>query len=369
MFTWTLKTLLNQRLGLLVSATGVAAAFVLVVFFEAVFAGESTQIIAYIQNTKADIWVMQKGVSNMHMASSYVRDWRTDKVAAMPGVKNVTPILYLNTVVKAGGRDWFCFVVGLEPGSKNGGPWKMAEGRSEPARGEVVIPRIIARLTGTQLGDEIRITDMPLRVVGLSEGSFSMANSVMFVHYADLADIIDIHGLVSYLLVEAMPGTDINGLTNKIKTDIDKVNAMSREDFIVSDYRVALMMGVEIVSMMTVIGTILAALIMAFTAYMNVVRRRRELAIAKALGMSNRALYVSVILQSCIITLLGFLIATGFAYGVMPYITVLVPQVTLVMTGGNLINIGLVALIIAIFAALVPAWLVGRVDPVSAFKV
>ena len=92
---------------LVVSALAVALSFVLVIFFSAVFEGESDQMVVYLEKMQADVWVMQKGVSNMHMASSMVWDWKADLIAKNPGVREVAAILYINGPIKAGGKDWF----------------------------------------------------------------------------------------------------------------------------------------------------------------------------------------------------------------------------------------------------------------------
>lgn len=93
MLRWTIRTLLAAPLQLAASIGAIAGAFTLVLFFEAVFAGESEQIVSYIRSKDADVWVMQKGVSNMHMATSFVSDWKADRIAAMEGVEKVTSIL------------------------------------------------------------------------------------------------------------------------------------------------------------------------------------------------------------------------------------------------------------------------------------
>jgi putative ABC transport system ATP-binding protein len=65
MWQWAWKSLMGQRAGSLGGACGIAAAFVLVIFFDAVWKGESEQIVAYPREMDADVWVMQKGVSNL----------------------------------------------------------------------------------------------------------------------------------------------------------------------------------------------------------------------------------------------------------------------------------------------------------------
>lgn len=368
MLRWLAKTLWMQRLSLLASSGGVAAAFLLVVMLDAVFVGESTRIVAYLERTGADVWVMQRGVTNMHMANSFVWDWKTKRIAALPGVKRATPILYVNTVVKAGGRNWYSFVVGLLPDAQRAGPWAMAEGRAMPGAGEIVVPRLFAQMTGIGLGGEASIADKRFRVVGLSEGTFSMANSIAFVTFIDLEDLLSTSGTVSYVLVDAEPGQDAGKLAARIEQEVEKVTARTREQFVRNDFAIAVQMGVEIIAFMTVIGAALAGLIVAFTAYSQVVQRQRELAIAKALGVRNRAVYLTAAAQAMIITALGFVIASAGAWALPPVISALVPQITLVVTVEALSRTAILALAVAVVSALIPGHLVARVDPASVFK-
>lgn len=368
MLHWALKSMLRQRAGFAGSACGVAAAFILVLFFEAVFKGESEQIVAYIRHADADIWVMQQGVANMHMASSFIWDWKADRIAGMDEVASVTPILYLNTVVHAGGRDWFSYVVGRRPGDTRGGPWALAAGRGNPAAGEAVIPRVLADTAGLGIGDKIAITDHSYTVTGLSEGTFSMANSVTFVAFADLADILSAAGTVSYLLVELRPGADAATVARAIEQRVDKVTAMPRMAFLRSDFNMAMQMGVEIIALMSAIGTLLAVLIIAFTAYAQVARHRRELAVIKALGLRNVQVYAGVVAQAALVTLAGFLLAAVFAVVVMPSVPLLMPEISLAVSGAAMLRLGLLAIPVAVLASLVPAWFILRIDPVSAFS-
>jgi len=369
MLRWIIKTLWSQKTSLFSSAGGVALAFTLVITLDAVFVGESNQIVAYIRHSNPDVWVMQRGVGNMHMASTYVWDWKAKRVADLPGVKKATPILYLNSVIKAGDRNWFAFIVGLPPNTTRGGPWAMVSGEAIPGPGEIVLPNVISKLTGIGLGDEASIADKTFKIVGLSEGTFSMANSVAFVTFPDLEDVISASGTISYILVDAEPGQDPYKLAALIEDEVDKVSALPQAPFIKNDFDMAMMMGVEIIFFMTIIGSGLATMIIAFTAYSQVSRRRRELAISKALGVHNSSIYAATILQTLIITGLGYVIALVLALGLFPVLSALVPQITLFVTNEALFRLGLIALAVALVAALVPAYMVARVDPMTAFKV
>ena len=305
----------------------------------------------------------------MHMAMSFLWDWKADKIAEMPEVKRVTPILYLNSVISAGNYEPFAFIVGLLPDAERAGPWEMSTGRQIENPNEAVIPDVLSKITGVTIGGQFRIVNKTFTVVGLSKGTYSSANAVIFVPFADLEDIVSATGTYSYLLVDAEEGVDARFLAKKIRAEIDKVNALPHDEFIQNDLAMAKQMGVEIIFMMTVICSMLAALIVGFTAYSLVIRKRRELAIVKALGANNTSIFLGVIVQSNVVTLFGLLIALLFALVVIPFVPKIVPQLTLVVSISALAHIGLIAVAIAILGALVPAYVISRVDPALAFHV
>lgn len=367
MLKWTLKSLIAAPLQLVASIGAVAGAFALVLFFEAIFAGESDQIVAYIRHKDADVWVMQKGVSNMHMATSFVSDWKADRIEEVNGVERVTPILYLNTVMEAGDRNWFSFIVGLEQDDPRAGPWKTVAGEPLPAPGEAIVPQVLAEMTGLGIGDPVSIAGRNFVISGLSGDTFSMANSIVFVTMADLSDIMSSIGSMSYLLVDAERGVDPVELAARIRETVERVYALPQQAFIASDWEIAMQMGLEIIGLMTVIGGALAVMLMGFIAYSHVVQRERELAVMKALGVRSRAIYWGIMLQVGCITLAALLLAAGLVLLADPLTAWLVPQVSLSLIPEALLRLGAVALVVGLAASVIPVRRVVRVDPVSAF--
>ncbi len=228
---------------------------------------------------------------------------------------------------------------------------------------------MLSKLTGVNIGDQLRITDKNFTIVGLSKGTYSSANAVLFVPFENLEDILSSFGTYSYLLVDANEHVDAEVLAEKIRNDIEKVNALPHEEFIKNDFEMARQMGVEIIVIMTSICTVLAILIVGFTAYSLITRKRRELAIIKALGINNAKIFYSVLMQSGLVTILGFLLAMMFALFVIPYVPSLVPQLTLVVSPSAIVQLGLIALFVAIVGTLIPTYMLIRLDPASAFHV
>ena len=368
MLNWTFRELLSAPQQLLASIAAVAGALALVLFFEGVFTGESEQIVALIERTDADVWVMQKGVGNMHMTTSFLADWKVDAVAEVEGVKKATPILYLNSVIEAGGRNWFSYVVGVEQGDPRAGPWIGAGGAGLPGPGEAIVPDIFARNAGLEIGDTVRLAGRDFTVAGFSSGTFSMANSITWVTLADLADTMSSIGSVSYLLVDAVPGVDAAELSARIVEEVDKVNAMPRARFAARDFSIAVQMGLEIVWIMTLIGGAVAVLLTGFVVHSHVTEREPELAVMKALGVRDRAIWLAVLTQALVIGSLAFALAVALIQLAIPLTGALMPEVSLGMTGEALIRTGATALLASLLAAIIPVRRVLGVDPVSAFK-
>lgn len=368
MWRWVFKSLLIESKSLFASIAAAAGAFLLVIFFNAVYSGEAEQVVAYVENADADVWVMQKGVSNMHMATSYLADSRVAEVRAVRGVAEVDAILYLNTVVESGRQQWFSYVVGLDAPAPKAGPWAMAEGRAQPGPGEVVVPAVFARMSTLGLGDTLRITNRDFTVVGLSKGSFSMANSLIFMSKNDLEDLMGSLDIVSYILVKSEPGVDPSALAAAIEREVGKVHALPADQFILNDRRMAMQMGVETIALMTVIGAVLAVLLVGFTIWSQITRQRRDLAVAKALGVTNRSLYLAVAVQAAGVSLASVVVAIGMALLLIPLAGALIPQVSLLLTVTAVLRIAIVGILVALFASLICARQVARVDPVSVFQ-
>jgi len=369
MIQWTWKSLFTQPGSLIGSTLGIAFTFILVIFFDAIWRGETEQIVSYPNHINPDVWVMQEGVANMHMAMSFVWDWKADKIASLPGVKRVTPILYLNSVVTAGKQKMFAFIVGLLPDSNRAGPWDISAGRLIKNPSEVIIPDILSEISQVTVGDKLKIADKVFTIVGLSSGTYSSANTVMFVPFSDLESLLSSSGTYSYLIVDAEDGVNPAELSRLISDNVDKVNVLTHQEFVRNDAHLAKQMGVEIIMIMTAICTALAVLIIGFTSYSQVIRRKREIAIIKALGVGQLSIMLSTIIQSGILTFFGFMIAVLFAIFLIPSIPLLLPQLTLVVSLSSLIKIGLIAFFVAFTGSLIPAWLVSRLQPASAFHI
>jgi len=109
-------------------------------------------------------------------------------------------------------------------------------------------------------------------------------------------------------------------------------------------------------------------LLVAFTLYAHTARSRRDLAVLKALGFRNRHVYAGVVLQAVVLTGVATVIALSLAMVVTLAAPYVAPALSLHMTSGIVVKVGLAGLAIAIVASLVSARQVANVDPLTAFQ-
>ncbi len=365
---WGFKTLTMQKAATLASMVGISFSFLLALFFAAVWQGETEQIVAYPKKMNPDLWIMQEGVANMHMASSFVWDWKGEAIAKMPEVERVTGFLYLNTVIQVKDNKLFGFVVGLTGEANRAGPWALSDGRSLKAPDEIIVPDTLRSIFGLTKGDTVQIVDKDYRVVGFSQGTYSTANPVFFVLKEKLQDSLASEGTLSYFLLDAKPDVDIKALQQKIMAEIDNINVVSQAQFIANDYEMATQMGAETILIMTLICSTLAALIIGYACYSLAIKKRKELAIIKAMGGKAHQLVTVVLLQSISVTLLAYVLAIVFLLLLSVAMPWVAPQITVALSLSLLVKPAPFAFIIAIIGSIYPAIKLVRLDPAIAYK-
>lgn len=362
------RNLFRHRIRLLASVGGVALALTLTLALDAIYAGVANQLTTYIDRAGADVWVAQSGVRNLHMVASWLPDSVTDEVRAVPGVAEVTPILYSSDAIGAGDERAIAYVIGLPADATMGGPWSVVEGTDRVGRGEIIVDREFARSAGVSIGDSVTVLGGVARIVGLSEGTASLLNSVAFVSFDDFRTMRGGAPVVSFVLVKLGPAASPEAVAAAIARQVPSVNAQSTADFSLQERRFVMDMSAEVISIMNVIGFVVALAVVALTVYVATLARRREYGVLKALGARNAALYRVVLAQAVLSVALGFLVALAVTSLLVLVVPMAVLNLELSISAASLAKVGLFALVIAGLAAILPVRHVSSVDPAIVFR-
>lgn len=366
MLHWNLRSLIAERGTFAASAAGIALALLLALYLDAVFRGEALQIVTFIERTRADVWVLQRGVSNLHMASTRLTENEVAAVAAVPGVAGVSRVIYHAAAYGVPGAERVAYIVGVPSGDE--GMRVLVGTAVMPEPGTAIVPEPMALRAGLAMGDPIRIRNRTFRIGGFSHGTFSMANPLIYLTEDDARTLFEIGDGANLLLVSAARGVQPSQLARSIEDASEYVSALTQAELVDNDYRLALDMGGALVGILGVIGAAVAGLIVAFSAYAFAARHARELAVAKALGARPAQLMVSVLAQASLVGLSGGLLAVPAMLGLDAALSVWVPEVAVEPSPSALGMAAVASVLVAALAAAVPAALIQRTDPALAFQ-
>ena len=363
------RNLTNEPTRMAISVTGIALALVLILVIAGIFAGSEEFAVAYIKNEPAPIWLMQSGVANMHMSSSYIAPELIIEAEQIEGIKDITGVLYTGGNLESGEDSILGYIIGVNPQAEIGGPWKLVEGRQNPQRGEIVIDAELAKRLGVELGDEVNLFNTAHKIIGLSRGNFGIGSSLAFINKQALSEWMAVPpDASSFALVRPDVGIDADALAARMQSELPDLNVMQQAEFAASDIDLIRQMGVDIIRAMNLIAYIVGLLVIGLTIYTATLERSREYGMLKALGANNSRLAVVVLSQALISAALGILFGAGLAYGVAALITRISPDMLILIDPEYVLNQIPILTLVTGIAALLPASRIANLDPMIAFK-
>ena len=339
----------------------------LMLALDALIAGTEDDMVAYIDQSEADIFVSQENVRNMHMAASAIT-WRAMRLAShAKGVVSASPILYTTSVVKADGEDVLSYIIGYDPDEPLGGPKQVIAGTADLQRDEAVIDQAVARWHGLGVGDTVEIFGHTFTVAGLTHGLTNIVNTVTFIRLEDFGEVRRAN-TISYALLTVTPKADAALVAAAIMARNDDLTALPRAEFARHERRIIKDMSVELLNIMNASGLLIGLTVTALTLYTNSLRKAREYGVLKAIGAANRDLYLVVSVQALISLIIGFIGALALVWLLGQVLPLATPGIGMRVTQTGATRMLLASLLMGIVAALVPAWQLARLDPAQVFR-
>jgi putative ABC transport system permease protein len=235
-------------------------------------------------------------------------------------------------------------------------------------RGEIIVDRGFAARAGIGIGDSVAVLGGEARIVGLSEGTASLLNSVAFVSYDDFRALRGGAPVVSYVLVRVAPGAAAGDVARAIEDRVSGVTALSATAFAAEERRLVTDMSADVIAIMNVVGFVVALAVVALTVYVATLARRREYGVLKALGARNRVLYRVVLAEAALSVALGFVVGVVLTAALALAIPLTGASLELALSPESLGKVGLSATVIAGLAAVLPIRQVSGVDPAVVFR-
>jgi putative ABC transport system permease protein len=343
-------------LGLLIGATLTMAG---------VFRGMVDDGQVLIDNSGADLWVVQQGTLGPYAEPSSLRDdvWRG--IAGIQGVAETGNAAYLTIQMAHAGKDTRVMIVGIEVDRPNrpGAPPYLTAGRPI-LQGHY--EAIADERAGLKLGERVKIRRHDYTVVGLTRRMVSSSGDPMiFVPLKDAQEIQflkdndalvnerartaanpafnrpGVPGLleaaqasatqarsVNTVLVRLPPGADPAAVAGEIQRwkRLTAYTKAQMEDILIAKL---IATSAKQIGMFLVILAIVTAAIVAFIIYTMTLAKVREIAVLKLIGAKNRIIAGMILQQALALGVIGFLvgrIAAGLWGPAFPKYVLLLPQ-------------------------------------------
>lgn len=344
---------------------GAAAALLLVLVLDAVFAGALARVTAYIRTSPADVFVSQAGVRTMHMSASALPPGAPARVAEVSGVAWVAPLAYTSGAIGGPRGRQLTYVFGYEPATGRGGPGDLVRGR-QPRRGEVVVDELAAGQLGLRVGGTATVLGTPLRVSGMSRDGTSITNTTAYVTLDQFAAMRP--AAVAYLLVRAAGAVSPDVVAGRIAAAVPGTTVQTREEFAASESRIVTDMSADLLRLMSLVGLLIALAVIALGLLTTTLARLRDFAVLKALGAGTVRLAGTVASQVLWTVGLALAVASAAAVLLAGVVPAFAPTVQLLVTAESVLRLGMAALLSGTLAALLPLRRLATVDAATAFR-
>ncbi|BBX96596.1 ABC transporter permease [Mycobacterium lacus] len=362
------KNLVAERARFVFSVCGVGFAVLLVLVMCGIFVGTTNQVTTYIDHSNRAVWVVQPGVSQMFKAVSWLPADGTARLAAVPGVGSVDPILGLPSDFVHDGSHTAYFVLGYDPNTGVGGPWSLADGRNIQHPGEVVLDRVLARKNGIHVGEKVQVVDEHFTVVGLSNQTAAIGNFYAFVSLQDAARLLRAGNRVSYFLVQPKDGYGSERIAASIRKGVPGMDAFTSAAFADNSRAIIVSMIGRPLKTMIAIAALVGVALVGLTVLAVTTEQLADFGVLRALGVRPAQLRRTVLGQAAVIVGLGYLVGAGIAYAAQFAIRDRMGDVTVQITPTMLAAMAGATAVMAILGSLLPLRRVSRLDPAAAFR-
>jgi putative ABC transport system permease protein len=331
--SWGKFVLTGMGLGLLIGVT---------LSMAGIYRGMVDDAQALLNNSSADLWVVQKDTQGPYAESSSLRDDVVRTVRGMPGVAQAANVTYFTMQVQgADGMDSRTMVVGIEPG-QSGSPTYLVAGRQLTRSHYEAIADI---KTGFLLGEHIRIRRHDYTVVGITQRMVSSGGDPMvFIPLKDAQEaqflkdndaIVNdrlrtaanpafnrpgVPGLldavqnlqssshsVNAVLVQLSPGFTPEQVAAPIRRwkHLQVFTRAGMEEILIAKL---IATSAKQIGMFLVILSIVSAAIVAFIIYTMTLGKIREIAVLKLIGTRNTTIASMILQQAMGLGLIGFVV-------------------------------------------------------------
>ncbi len=385
-------------LSTLISMAGVALGVMALIVVIGVMTGYTREMKEKILGINAHIVLLKGGAP----FTDHVQV--AQKVRTVPGVSSVQPFIYTQVMITAAGGFSGGVLRGIDPavltaGGPQGlrlqqGQWRDLTAAAPGETPAIAIGNEMARTLNLSVGSYLNVISplgsltatgrqpsmKPFRVGAIFHaGMYEFDSGLMFLSIPRMQEFLGLGSQVTGLEVQVR---DIYAAEQVAQA----IDAKLGNPFYTKDWQkmhrplfVALQMQKVVLFIILTLIILVAALGIASTLFMMVMRKTRDIAILKSMGATNRSVIQIFLLNGAIIgavgTSLGILSGLALCEVLKKYQFIKLPKdiyyldtLPVQIQSMDLLAIVLAAMAITVLASFYPSWQAARLDPVEAIR-
>lgn len=363
--------------------------FMNLVFLPSMIGGISGMFTAFMDYPYGDIVVEPSG-DNKYINNA---DNVLQKIRAVPDVKSATKRLDVGASIQYKQKIVGSTITGMLPLEEydvSNYPNIIVEGEflGDLSRNEIIIGAMLVEgyfgseiydnLGGVRVGSLVDVTYAngvvrTYKVKGIMEGTFELIDLNALVHYKEIQDVYELDGNEATSVIMKIKNPKE---AEKVKEKV--VSAGVNEPVFTKDEKsdAILRQAMQSIDMINVVSNfvslIVGAALILIIIYINVLNRKKEIGILKAIGITPRSIVLTYAFISMFYVSMGILVGLVIYFALMYYFTVspvtfyenltIIPEIQV----GLIIESIFIMLGMSVIAGILPAWRVSKTSILKA---
>ena len=358
---------MHRKTRTAVSVLAVAMEVAMVMLLVGMANGTLNEIADRLQNVGADVLFQPPdaslilGATSAVMPVKYIEIMKRD----VADVREATPVLnWLVGRIKGESRAVNLWAIDYPSYAAISGGFDIVEGRALAEPRDLVMDTVLARATGSRVGDVLPMLNQDFKVVGVCRAG---AGGRLYARLQDVQDAIGTPGKASFFLVKGRSALEAEKLANALKERFKghKIIPVAQVSKAMQDNAVGLKQFKEALTGMAVIVSFLVVLLAMYT---TIIERTREIGILRAIGASQNTVVRLVVTESFLICVAGVAAGALLALGGRWFLPRVFPTLSVTLTREWAAIAACLGLVGGLVGSIYPALKAARMDPVQALN-
>jgi putative ABC transport system permease protein len=310
------KILFHDKLRFAITVSGVAFAVTLVFVQVGLFEGLLDNASITIENAAADLWITARNTPNVDFSNTF-SETLVQRVRSIPGVARADNlIVWFAVVTLPTGVKENAVIYALEDFRHWNLPWSTLEGNlADLRRGKfVMLDESAAKRFGPFATGEFReFLGQRLKIIGRTRQARSFTtNPIAFMDYRVAQSLArdELRNRTTYILVKLAVGADPDVVKAEIRRRLPYNDVRDRAEWAHrsrSYWTENTGLGLNMI-MTVALGCLVGIVVVAQTLYTSTMEHIKEFATVKAIGGSDRDIYLVIAKQAAISAVVGFIL-------------------------------------------------------------